>query len=476
MTASVADPNARGWTQAASEAFLESSPDAVVIIDATGAMVLVNAQTEVLFGHGRADLIGQHVEVLLPKRFREAHVAKRTGYVGEPRTRPMGAGLDLFGLRSDGTEFPIDISLASLETPQGSFFAAAVRDTTDRRRAEERVRAFLESAPDAVVVIERDGRIVIVNAQTEALFGYRREAMLGQSVEMLLPERFRGSHVAHRADYANEPRTRSMGEGLALFGRRADGSEFAIDISLAPLDTEQGLLLAATVRDVTERKRLEASRDQFIHLAAHELRTPLTTLATLGTTLAMHLHEMSAENVEAALDALKRQGERASSMVANLLDLSQLDTGRADVQLEPLAIAPVIARVVEGAPPPPPKMVTVDVAEDLIVLSGPVYLERLLTNLLTNAYRYGGPTITISGERRGPKVRLEVCDDGDGVPDDLVGQVFDPFTRGSKAGAVGGSGIGLALCQRIADAFGGSISYDRSRDGACFVLQLEVPR
>jgi PAS domain S-box-containing protein len=462
-----------GWAQEASQAFLESAPDAVVVIDSHGRVILVNAQTELMFGYPRDELLGQLVEILLPNRFRGAHVGHRLGYVHEPRTRTMGVGLDLFGLRADRSEFPIDISLSPLKTSGGILFAAAVRDITDRRQAEAKFGSFLESAPDAVVVIEADGRIALVNAQTELLFGYSRDRLVGQPVEMLLPHRFRALHIGHRAGYVAEPRTRAMGAGLDLYGERSDGSEFPIDISLAPLDTEGGRLFAATVRDVTGRKRLEAARDEFIHHAAHELRTPLATLAALGETLALHMADMSADNIAEALAALRRQGERASMLVANLLDLSQLEGGHANVQPAAVSLGKAMSHVIEGAPTPEGKTVTAELDDSMAVSADPVQLERVLTNLLTNAYRYGGDQIRVSAQRLGGDVVIAVSDDGGGVPEELINTVFDPFVRGKSAGSVGGSGVGLALCRRICETLGGSIWYDATSPGGTFKVRLK---
>src|SRR5882757_3854453 len=168
---------------------LESAPDAIVGIGREGRIVLVNAQTEKLFGYARDELIGERVEKLVPARYHGAHSGHRSGYFHDPRTRSMGAGLDLYGLRSDGTEFPAEISLSSIQTEDGLLATAAIRDITDRKNAEAKFQQLLESAPDAIVGIGRDGAIVLVNAQTEKLFGYAREQLIGETVEKLVPER-----------------------------------------------------------------------------------------------------------------------------------------------------------------------------------------------------------------------------------------------------------------------------------------------
>jgi len=465
-------PRTGEWTTEASLAFLESAPDAVVIIEPSGTIALANARTEEMFGHTRDDLVGQPIEVLLPARFHAAHVGHRNGYIAEPRTRPMGAGLELHGRRRDGSEFPVDISLSLIDTESGRWVAAAIRDVTDRKRAEEKFRSFLESAPDAVVIIEPNGSIALVNAQTEALFQYERAALVGEPVEMLLPERFRTAHVGHRTGYLLEPRTRPMGAGLELFGMRSDGTEFPIDISLSPLETEEGRLLAASIRDVTARKRLESARDEFIHHAAHELRTPLATLAALGETLALRMDEMSEENITRALGALQRQSARASRLVGDLLDLTRLEGGRVDVSLRRVQIPGLVARVLETAPAPADREI-IDATQDATVLGDVLHLERLLTNLLSNAYRYGGPNITIETARVDGHVVMTVADDGEGVPADLAPIVFDPFIRGKQASSVGGSGVGLALCRSIVDALGGSIWYEPGiPSGARFCVRL----
>src|SRR5665213_2751415 len=257
VSSSIRDITDRKRAEDQFRGLLESAPDAMVIVDGTGEIVLINAQTERRFGYPRAELLGQRVELLVPDRFREHHGEHRDGYAEDPHTRSMGAGLELYGRRKDGTEFPVEISLAPLETEDGTLVSSAIRDITDRKRAEDRFRGLLESAPDAMVIVDGTGQIVLINAQTEKLFGYPRTELLGQPVELLVPDRFQEHHGEHREGYAEDPHTRSMGAGLELYGRRKDGSEFPVEISLAPLETEDGTLVSSAIRDITDRKRAE---------------------------------------------------------------------------------------------------------------------------------------------------------------------------------------------------------------------------
>jgi len=253
-------------------AMLDAVPTALIMVDRRGRIVLVNTQTERLFGYPRQELVGQPIELLVPQRLRGGHSRLRDSFTDAPSARAMGAGRDLYAQRRDGTEFPVEIGLNPLDTEAGPVVLAAVVDLTERKRSAERFRLLVEAAPNAMIMASRDGRISLVNAQTEKLFGYSRDELVGQPIEMLVPQRSRAQHPSLRDSYYQEPQTRSMGVGRDLYGLTKNGREVPIEIGLNPIDTPEGLFVLASIIDITERKRaddsLRQSEDRFRQLVS----------------------------------------------------------------------------------------------------------------------------------------------------------------------------------------------------------------
>jgi PAS domain S-box-containing protein len=290
---------------------LESAPDGVVVVDEAGTIVVVNAQTETLFGYARDELLGQPVEMLLTDSSSEGGAAHRAGDLAGPHIGLMAGGLELSGRHRDGTEFPAEISLSAVETSAGRLAIALVRDVSERKRAEElrrqgeeRFRELLELAPDGAVVVDEAGTIVLVNPQTETLFGYTRDELLGRPVELLLPAGIREHQVEHRADYLADPPTLALGIGLELVGRRQNGTEFPVDISVSVSETSTGRLATAFVRDVSGRKHADQLERDLLQRDLADRRSLLAHLVAAGeeerARIADDIHDDSIQVITAA--------------------------------------------------------------------------------------------------------------------------------------------------------------------------------
>ena len=250
-----------GEALAASEgrvrALLEAAVDAIISIDERGIIQLVNHAAEQMFGYSAQELIGKNVSLLMPSPYREEHDGYLARYLATGEKKIIGIRREVVGLRKDGTTFPQELSVAEARLGDCRFFVGFHRDITEQKRTEEQFRLVVEFTPNAIVMINAEGNIVLANAQAEKFFGYRREELAGQPVEILMPERFRSEHAGYCASFFTSPSARPMGAGRDLYGRRKDGSEFPVEIGLAPIQTGDGLLVLSAIVDITERKRAE---------------------------------------------------------------------------------------------------------------------------------------------------------------------------------------------------------------------------
>jgi PAS domain S-box-containing protein len=473
-------------------AIIESVPTAIIMVDQHGVIALVNLQAERLFGYSRREILGETVDILVPHRFRAGHPTLRMGFADSPTVRSMGAGRDLFGLRKDGTEFPIEIGLNPITTDEGLFVVSAIVDISERKRLEARFRATVESAPTAMVMIDQAGTIVLVNAETERLFGYERGALLDQKVEVLIPSRFRGGHPQLRSQYFASSQARRMGAGRDLFGMRRDGSEFPIEIGLNPVTTDQGLFVLSAIVDITERKRqteeLERSNEalersnlesqRFAYFVSHDLQTPLRTIASFVQLLQSTYTGRLDAQADDWIGRTVRSVEYLQTLIRDLLDYSRVDSQAHPFQLVPFGdvVADAIS-LLESPIRESNASITFSDAPD--VNGDRSQLVQLMMNLIGNALKYrsskDSPRVHVSVDWNGHEHVISVRDNGIGIAPRHHERIFEIFKRLHDPNEYPGTGIGLAICRRVVHRHGGRIWVESDAgEGSVFKFTLPV--
>jgi len=476
---------------------LEAAPDAMVVVNQGGEIVLLNVQAEKQFGYSRDELVGKKVKSLIPEGFAERLIADDLRTAADALAQQIGTGLELIGHRKNGSEFPIEIMLSPLESAEGILVTAAIRDISVRKAAEKhlaqmegRYRGLLEAAPDAMVVVNQGGEIVLLNVQAEKQFGYRRDELVGQKMKSLIPEGFAERLIADALRSAEDALAQQIGTGIELIARRKDGSDFPIEIMLSPLESAEGILVTAAIRDITARKAGEANLlvkvqelkrsneelGQFAYIASHDLQEPLRMVASYTQLLSRRYKGKLDADADEFISFAVDGASRMQRLIQDLLAYSRVGTKGKDLlntsSEEALQQALINLR---GAIEESSALVTHDPLP--AVMADEMQLVQLFQNLVGNAIKYqnpGTPRIHVSAVRSvGKKWIFSVKDNGLGIDPQYFERIFGMFQRLHKREEFAGTGIGLAICKKIVERHGGSISVEsRPGQGATFRFSL----
>ena len=476
---------------------LEAAPDAMIVVDEMGEIVLLNVQAEKQFGYTRDELIGQRVTNIIPEGFAERQIADALRSAEEALAQQIGTGIELVALRKDGGEFPIEIMLSPLGSPEGILVTAAIRDITARKaaeelmkRAEERYRGLLEAAPDPMVVVSPSGEIVLLNVQAEKRFGYTRDELIGQPVTNIIPVGFAERLIADGLRSAEEALAQQIGTGIELTALCKDGAVFPIEIMLSPLESADGILVTAAVRDITARKAAEADLinkiaelkrsneelSQFAYIASHDLQEPLRMVSSYTQLLAKRYVGQLDSDADEFIGFAVDGAARMQRLIQDLLAFSRVGTNKIDLARISSQNALDQALInLRGAVEERGAVVTSDPLP--VVRADQMQLVQLFQNLVGNAIKYhrdGVPRVHISAHRNDHKKwDFSVKDNGLGIEPEYFERIFGMFQRLHTREQFSGTGIGLAICKKIVDRHSGSISVASTPgEGSIFSFSL----
>jgi len=454
-----------------------AAPNGFVLIDGSGTIVAANDELEKMFGHARGTLVGLPIETLLPKTLHESHVGLRTAFFAQPERRSMGGGRVLYGRRADGHEFPVEIGLNPMPSPQGMLVLASVVDVSERLALEFAFRGLFDASPYGLLIIDDDGHIAMVNRVLAESLGYTAAALHGQPLNNLLPERYRAGHGRLMEGYRATGESRMMGQGRDLTALHADGTELPVEIGLSRVRWQRRTMTLVAVSDISVRKRLElelrqanANLQEFTYVASHDLRSPMRGIADLVEWINADLGEDKPAEVRRNLDRISQRIQRMERLIDDLLSYAR--AGRAATEFTRIELEPLVRGILEIQPLP----AGFDIELDLDVApfqATRTPLETALRNLLGNAVKHHDrPAGKLRVSARHDDSYCEICvvDDGPGVPEAAKERIFKLFQT-LTATERGSSGIGLALTKRVIEVHGGRIevvSPVRDGRGACF--------
>jgi PAS domain S-box-containing protein len=485
-------------------ALLDASPFGIIATDPSGKVQLWNREAQQIFQWTEEEIRGS---VLPPTLRLEEHVLQQDDKGKRlPSSRKDGSALEIevrsVPWRDENAATRGSLLIVTDASRQIALEQELIHLTERESKArtlagaEKRFRELLEAAPDAIIEVDRDGRIVLLNRVTEEMFGYTRDELMGLSVDMLLPQALRATHIHHREGYMNHPQTRPMGGKLQLEGERKDGSRFPVEISLSPVKSDEGFRVSAIIRDISQRREAENKlraiqeeytrtltianaeleernqeveranrlKSEFLASMSHELRTPLHTIIGFSELLGEQLEGPLNEKQQRFVGHIHKDSMHLLELINDILDLSKIEAGRVELRADTFDAAKVVAEVLTTIrSQAAAKAIAIEssVPAPLPLLADRIRFKQIFLNLLSNAVKFTpeGGSVRVEAVLRGGMAEFSVIDNGVGIPPEEQLAVFDKFyqTGNTTKGIREGTGLGLAITQRLVEEHGGTI-------------------
>lgn len=485
------------------KAIVDTIVDGVITISDHGLIETVNPAAENIFGYSKEELIGQNVSMLMPAPYQHEHDGYLRNYLNTGNKKIIGIGREVTGRRSDGSTFPLELAISEMEVNGQRMFTGIVRDISQRKDTEEKLRellartkAILDTIVDGVITISDRGLIETVNPAAEKIFGYKLDELAGKNVSMLMPNPYRAEHDQYLNNYLSTGEKKIIGIGREVTGLRKNGSTFPLELAISEMEVNGQRMFTGIVRDISERKETEDQlrsamrrvheqqiKDEFIATVSHELRTPLTSIkASLELIIGGAIDKKSSQ-ADMLINIAHKNSDRLLLLINDILDISKIESEKMQFNRQDIRVKPFLETAIFDnqayAKKHQVKFVLKQCPDSLYINVDPDRLMQVMSNLMSNAAKFShqDSIVEISADNINGSVRIAVCDKGRGIPKDFQNRVFDKFTQAdtSDKREINGTGLGLHISKAIVEQHDGTLSFvSTPGKGSEFYIDLSM--
>ncbi len=470
---------------------LDASPVALLLLNNAGEIIYQNKHAEKLLLYSKEEVLGKELSFLFPKKFWGNYGSFFEKQLAQADWGLEGENKVFFAKKKNGNMFPVELGINSIQDQNENYMLLALHDVSDSKNASALFELVFESAPNAIILVEGTGKIVMVNKQAESLFAYQRKELLGKPMEILVPDRFKKHHPDLRREYHHKPATRPMGAGRDLFALRKDGAEFPIEIGLNYIARDSEQYVLASIIDISERKKTEQlfkdytrkiehknqELEQFTYMASHDLREPLNSIIALLSLVTEDDSNQLSESVRYQFNLIEKSAYRMLELITGLVDYALLGNNEERKEVDLNMTMEHVLNDLNSAINKSKAEITIEELPSVKVYD--IEMRLLFQNLISNAIKYRrpgvSPQIKISSQKNGAYYLFSVSDNGIGIAQEQQDKIFLLFQRLHQRKDIDGIGIGLAHCKKIVELHDGRLWIESEQGvGSTFYFSLPI--